>query len=113
MQGIKYSDIVNQTDAGTVTLEGNQIQLCDYVEQFENEYFATALCHDDKALNLLEKAGLKTRKFSQDFGVVWIPHKILSKVDFDKKNTYTADLLSRLKDALVPLNNQTAIHRAA
>ena len=107
---MKYSDVVESQygdNIGMVNILGQEVQLCDHMEEIDGRYYATAFKISVKDPKLLADVGVPAEKIIDGTHVLYIPETLLeAAIPKYDDNGATFAMIDRLIKALYPLNKK-------
>ena len=96
----EYSDKI-----GTVTIDGQEVQLCDHIEIVKGRYHVSALYDGAQLTPILEEMGAPTKDMG-DAHVAYLTADLLKKAIPVYKDGMTGDLIKRLIKAVTFMNEK-------
>ena len=78
---MKYSDIVQESygeHIGSITVLGQEMQLCDHMQNIDNRYYATSFILNVKNRIVLKEAGVRFGTLSDGSHAIYLTEELLA-----------------------------------
>lgn len=108
---MKYSDLVEQSYSeyvGSITLFGQQVQLCEHMQNIDNTYYATTFVLNVADRIALKRAGARFGTLSDDSQAVFLTEDLLAIAKPVRENDeMTQAMIKRMINGLMLMNLKT------
>lgn len=105
---VKYSEIVEESysdHVGTIEVMGQTVQLCDHMQNIDNEYFATTFVLSVKDRTVLKQAGARLGTISDGTQAVYLTEELVMAAKPARENDeMTQAMMNRMVQGLQTAN---------
>lgn len=105
---MKYSEITfdaAKAQNGTITVQGQMLQLCDHVESIDGQYYATTFPVNTNDATTLKNHGARFALLANGLAAIYLPTALLEgATPADPKNAETCAMLARAQEAVTTKN---------
>ena len=108
---MKFSEIVQDSYSetiGSIKVLGQEVQLCDHMEEIDGAYYATTFILNVKDRQALKTAGARFGTLSDGTSAVYLNEKLLqASATLRADDVMTQNMMERMKSALQSANTKT------
>lgn len=108
---MKFSEIVQDSYSdmiGSIKVLGQEVQLCDHMEEIDGQYYATSFILNVSDRQALKTAGARFGTLSDGTSAVYLNQQLLQASETLRENdTMTQNMMSRMSSALQSANIKT------
>lgn len=111
---MKYSEIVQESYsdmAGSINMLGQEVQLCEHMEEIDGQYYATTFALNVTDRQILKKAGARFGTLSDGTAAIYFTEGMIkASQPLRNSDEYTQKMMERMVSSLASANAQTYRH---